>query len=102
MDDVLPELRPPPGGLGRLRGRLDAPRRAVWWVPVAVAAAIGLAFALRDPAPSVRAIPADAALPTLAARLGVPEGARDRVAAGPPEALADGSVLIRVGAIPGG
>ena len=35
LDDILPSLTPPPGGLHALRERLDhRRRRAVWWVGV--------------------------------------------------------------------
>ncbi|MEQ1508561.1 MAG: hypothetical protein ABMB14_40390 [Myxococcota bacterium] len=92
----FPVLEPPPGGLRRLRDRLDG-RRAPWWagfapvVPALIAATLAVGWWL-EAQPRAAPIPVDAALPTLA-------GPGPLGAQAPPVSLADGSVLIRVGGI---
>ncbi|MEZ4237266.1 MAG: hypothetical protein R3F59_14175 [Myxococcota bacterium] len=93
VPELLPDLRPPPGGLVALRSRLDR-RRA--WPPLVVAAALAVALLLAVRRPAAAPIAADAAFPTLAARIAVPEAERGRIAASAPVRLTDGSVLVRV------
>lgn len=78
------DLRPPPGGLVQLRGRLDARRRPVWpWVLVATAA---LALVLLRPSTTAPLVVEDVGLVALGLAgpsgepVWVPASAAERVA----------------------
>ncbi|MCB9686815.1 MAG: hypothetical protein H6738_13175 [Alphaproteobacteria bacterium] len=65
LDDILPSLTPPPGGLHALRERLDhRRRRAVWWVGLVPLGAAALALALLWPRAEVLSLPEDPVLLT--------------------------------------